>query len=142
MSKLKIVFLGFIFLTSTTACADESNQALSPDNVLYGTDVKAATSFKSIKSNNIQGSYVTEMGGASLSLEITNKDKNFLVKRVFVEPGIPAETKEYIFTNSGEFFNSNGKAKIVVVEDGLLLFELTPGSYGVPTDMWVYYQKK
>jgi hypothetical protein len=110
-----------------------------PGSVLVGTDVDALSSFK-LSSQDIAGSYTSNMGGATVDLSISQSLENKSLTREFQEPGDTQKVHEYNPICELNGFISAENLKGLMVEGGVLLLELNSNTDGIPNDLWVFYK--
>lgn len=138
-----------VFLTSCNANSSVSKslckQDLSielnlPKFVLVGTDVVNLENFKSSK-KALSNSYITEIGGATLTFSITSNSQVISAERSFQEPGEPIKNSLYksvcIYNDTILAENLIGK----LVDDGILILEKKPDTEGIPINLWVLYNE-
>ncbi len=144
-SKTTALFILVLLALFQNACFAEKtiSQVFDnpPKNVLVGTDVQLLNLFK-IAGPISSGHYVSEMGGANLSLDIYLKEDALNLSRTFQEPGMPKENKFYEIKKTNTSFIENNQILLVAVRNGILLLEKNSGSFGIPADMWIFYSKK
>jgi len=145
LTKKSILFILVLLTLFQNACFAKKTITQvfknAPQNVLIGTDVQLLNAYK-IAGNISSGQYVAEMGGANLSIDIHANETSLKIIRIFQEPGLPKESKSYEINNINMSYIDNGEILLVKVNGGILLLEKKPGSFGIPTDMWVFYSKK
>jgi hypothetical protein len=151
-----MLILGFTLLNLTSWCSAESIAAehrtvdiecstdaasnlTVPNLVLVGTDVVDIESFNKTQ-EPLGKSYSTEIGGATLVLSLDLASDSLVIIREFKEPGQPAHTKTYnICIAEGNL--SSDELHISVVKNGILIFETDPDVDGIPSNLWILYEK-
>lgn len=110
-----------------------------PTEVLDGTDLVDIGSFKV---SSLSGSHFhTEMGGASLAIDIKTLNDFYHLERTYKEPGLTAMTSKYenVCVKAGHLYGKNIRG--MFTENGILLLELKPDLEFISPDMWVYLEK-
>lgn len=112
-----------------------------PTQVLVGTDLVEIASFN----NSMQPlgkHYMAEMGGAILTIEVTQSNNIVSFIRTYQEPGRPEKVHEYSPVCLAEERLSADKLKGKLVKGGVLILEEQSGLGGIPAIMWVFYKKE
>ena len=112
-----------------------------PELVLVGTDVVEASTFKSTTDKPLPH-YITDIGGATLSLSVHRSKNTVQLERHFQEPGGPLikQTYQAACLSTPFIYAENLLAK--TVEEGILLLEKKPNADGIPADLWIFYSSK
>lgn len=126
---------------ASKACSQlETFKDIGPSLVLVGTDVvdKNALTLASIDLNH---SYSTEIGGATLSLSIVASSNQLSITRVFQEPGeAQVTTTFYPVCLKNSLIIADG-LRAHITDQGLLVWEHKTKVEGIPSDLWILYTK-
>lgn len=133
-------------LWSPVIAADAAQQTQvlreAPTWVLDGTDLVELNELRSAELPPIlQGTYRAEQGGAMVSLSIiAESGDRWIVKRIYEEPELEPEIKEYVAERRGAALTGiDDDLAIQGTAEGLLVFELNSGTDSIPPDYWVHY---
>jgi hypothetical protein len=111
-----------------------------PDLVIIGTDVVDVSTIKP-SSEQLEGNYLTDIGGAILSLSIKLSSNKHVVHRKYQEPGESVMDSAYhpVCVLNGAIYAKN--VVIKAVQGGVLVLESKSEVDGIPTDLWVFYNR-
>lgn len=153
-SRIGLMWMAFVILMSL-ACSAQSEEVSKnnecdaafttfdglPTQVLVGTDIVDSSSLNT-SSQVLKSEYSAEMGGAKLTLYVTQTDKGRTVKRIYQEPGMIEVVRDYspVCFLDGRLSADRLKGKIV--DGGLILLEERPDVNGIPNNLWIYYRSK
>ena len=107
-----------------------------PSQILVGTDVQSKNDFKQGEAE--QGRYITEIGGATVEVDLSVTGQ---LVRIYREAGMPEIVEVYNELCAGDGILANENAQVLFVEGGILLWEQSVGDAMLPTDLWVYLKK-
>lgn len=156
MPRFSLIGVLFV-LFSMNACSEQSLSAdkassclipkgafdALPQDVLFGTDLAPVDSFKlSGETQSLSATYHMEMGGATVSIDVSEVEGSISINRKYTEPGMPAEAKRYgsLCWNGSLLYGNTVRGKLT--ESGLLWLELESEHDFIPADFWMLLSEK
>lgn len=110
-----------------------------PTDVLDETDVADLSSFKPADISGLH--FHTEMGGASIEIDVQAVNGLYKVQRIYKEPDL-----ENIITNYNNLCVKEGRlhgenVRGIFTEKGILWLELKSGHEFISPDLWIYLEQ-
>ncbi len=123
-----------------------SNSSLAKSGlmVIDGTDVIDYSELRINKIHNLSrliGTYQSELGGATLTLELTKLDGDFYeVTRTYSEPETDPQIKRYSCTQQQLLKDSDTELYIKPLGDGIIVLEKDPETEFISSEHWIHYR--
>jgi len=142
LALLLIQAFGF---NSSMSLADEiivpnTSQILDFTDILDISELN----IENIELDRLPGKYISEQGGAVLSLHITPQGKScWIVERIYSEPSMLNVPKKYMThkTDLG-LVDENASFFLRQTREGLIAFEQNSELDTIPNDYWIHYIKQ
>lgn len=107
-----------------------------PTEVLDGTDVADLGNFKVTDISGVK--FYTEMGGASIEIDIQALNGLYKIQRIYKEPDLENLITNYdtLCVKEGRLYGENVRG--IFIEKGILWLELKSKHEFISPDLWIY----